>query len=179
MTGEMTKGVTIRIAVPGDRDDILDIVRVAFSSADRDAHEELDIVLTTWALEATAHELELVAVAEGTIVGHVLAARGDLDGREVVGVAPLAVTPSSQGRGVGSALMNELLRRADEVPLPLLVLLGRPAYYGRFGFEPSGPLGISYQAVGAGNPHFQVRRFAGYDPSYRGSFTYCWETDPT
>ena len=171
----MTKGVTIRTAVPGDRDDILDIVRGAFSSQDRDAREELDIVLTTWALDAIAHELELVAVEAGTIVGHVMAARGDLDGREVVGVAPLAVTPSRQGLGIGSALMHELLQRADELRLPLLVLLGHPAYYGRFGFEPSGPLGISYQAVGAGNPHFQVRRSTSYDPSYRGSFTYCWE----
>jgi predicted N-acetyltransferase YhbS len=172
----MTDGVTIRTAVLGDREGILAMVRDAFASQDRDGQEELDIVLSTWAREATAHELELVAVEHGTIVGHVLDARGDLDGREVVGVAPLAVTPSHQGLGIGSALMTELLRRADEAKLPLLVLLGRPAYYRRFGFEPSGPLGISYQAVGEGDPHFQVRRLAGYDPSYRGTFTYCWET---
>ena len=44
---------------------------------------------------------------------------------------------------------------------PLLVLLGDPAYYGRFGFEPAGPLGLSYLPVGADNPHFQARRLAG------------------
>jgi putative acetyltransferase len=58
------------------------------------------------------------------------------------------------------------------------VVLGDPAYYGRFGFEPAGPLGIEYPPVGAASPAFQVRRFAPYDASYRGAFTYCWESSP-
>ncbi len=168
----------VRTALLGDRAGILEVVRDAFSSEDRDGREELDIVESTWELKATPHELELVAIAGGTIVGHVLAGRGDLGGREVVGVAPLAVLPSRQGTGIGSALMAELLRRAEVAQFPLLVVLGDPGYYGRFGFEPSGPLGISYGPAGAGNPHFQVRRLAGYDPSYRGTFTYCWEMPP-
>lgn len=173
MTGE----VTIRTATAGDHEGILACVSGAFSSADGDASEELDIVESTWRLQATPAELELVAVEDGTVVGHVLAGRGDLGGRVVVGIAPLAVVPPRQGAGVGTALMTELLRRAEESGLPLVVLLGRPGYYGRFGFEPSAPLGICYRVVGEGNPHFQVRRFAGYDPSYRGDFTYCWEAD--
>jgi putative acetyltransferase len=168
----------VRTAVSGDRAGILEVVRDAFSSEDRDGREELDIVESTWELQAAPPELELVAVADGTIVGHVLAARGDLGGREVVGVAPLAVLPSRQGTGIGTALIVELLRRAEAARLPLLVVLGDPGYYGRFGFEPSGPLEISYGPAGAGNPHFQVRRLAGYDPSYRGEFTYCWEMTP-
>jgi putative acetyltransferase len=55
----------------------------------------------------------------------------------------------------------------------LIVLLGFPDYYGRFGFEPSAPLGISYRLER--NPHFLVRRLARYEPSYRGDFVYCWE----
>ena len=165
----------IRPAVPADRDAILALVREAFSSEGRDGSEEIDIVVSTWNLEATPHELELVAEEEGAIMGHVLAAYGDLGGRAVAAVAPLAVTLSRQGVGVGGALMTELLRRAEVAELPLVVLLGDPAYYGRFGFEPSGPLNISYRPVGESSPHFQVRRFTRYDPSYRGNFTYCWE----
>jgi putative acetyltransferase len=74
--------------------------------------------------------------------------------------------------------MTELLRRVETAGRPLVVLLGNPAYYGRFGFEPSGPLGITYRPVGEDNPAFQVRRFAGYDATYRGDFTYCWESKP-
>ena len=118
---------------------------------------------------------ELVALDDGVVVGHVLAARGRLGRREVVAVAPLAVLPPHQGGGVGRALMTELLRRAEAASLPLVVLLGDAAYYGRFGFEPSGPLGITYRREV--NPHFLVRRLSAYDPSYQGDFVYCWEPD--
>ena len=57
-------------------------------------------------------------------------------------MAPLAVIPHRQSEGIGSGLMNELLRQAEGIGEPLLVLLGLPAYYGRFGFEAAGPLGI-------------------------------------
>jgi putative acetyltransferase len=167
--------VSIRTAKSHDRDAILELVREAFSSDTRDASEELDIVVSTWILDVTPDGLELVALDDGFVVGHVLAAAGDLGGREVLGVAPLAVIPSHQRLGIGTALMTKLLQRIETRSAPLIVLLGLPAFYMRFGFEPSGPLGISYPAVGQGNPHFQVRRFASYDPSYRGTFTYCWE----
>ena len=171
----MPTDVTVRSASAEDRDVILELVRDAFSDDTRDGQMEVDIAVATWSLGAVPHGLDLVAVAGGTIVGHVLSGWGDLGGREVVGIAPLAVAPDRQGTGVGTALINALLGRAELVGLPLVVLLGRPAYYGRFGFEPSEPLGISYLPVGAGNPDFQVRRFPGYDPSFRGPYTYCWE----
>jgi putative acetyltransferase len=167
--------IGVRVAAPGDRDAIIEVVRDAFSRDGRSGQEEVDIVVRTWTLEAALQGLELVAVAEDSVVGYVLGARGDLGGREVVAVAPLAVSTSYQRRGAGSALMTELVARADAARYPLIVLLGNPAYYRRFGFEPSGPLGISYPQVGDGDPHFQVRRLTGYDSSYRGKVTYCWE----
>jgi putative acetyltransferase len=165
----------LRTAEPADHDAILAVVRDAFSHDGRDGQEEVDIVDATWKLGAGAPDLELVAVDDGAVIGHVMAAPGDLGGRKAVAVAPLAVVPSHQGEGVGSALMTELLRRAQAAGLPLVVLLGDPRYYGRFGFEPSGPLDITYPPVGPQSPYFQVRRLPGYDASYRGTFTYCWE----
>jgi putative acetyltransferase len=166
----------IRPAVPDDRAAILAVVRDAFSNDGRDGSEEISIVQDTWSVDAVPDGFELVAVEDGEVLGHVLPARGDLGGRDVVGIAPLAVTSERQGQGLGTALMTELLHKAQDARLPLVVLLGHPAYYARFGFEPSGPLGISYRPVGAGNPNFQVCRLAAYDPSFRGQFTYCWET---
>jgi putative acetyltransferase len=161
--------------MPGDRDAILKVVKDAFSRSGRDGQKEVNVVIDTWRLQAALAGLELVAVEEGVVVGHVLGARGDLGGREVPAIAPLAVSPSHQRRGVGTDLMRELLDHADSSGYPLVVLLGDPAYYGRFGFEPSGPLGISYPPIGEGDPHFQVRRLAAYDPSFNGRFTFCWE----
>jgi putative acetyltransferase len=119
--------------------------------------------------------LELVAVDGDDVVGHVLAGRGALAGREVIGIAPLAVAPSRQRRGVGSALMRALLAEMEEAGWPYVVLLGDPGYYGRFGFEPAGRYGIQYAAVGPDNPHFMIYRCSDAEPSARGNYTYCWE----
>jgi putative acetyltransferase len=174
----MPGGVEIRTSVPEDRRAILELVLRAFTSVEHDGSEEVDIVVSTWDSNASALDLELVAAKEEAVVGHVLAAWGHLGGREVVGVAPLAVAPSHQGRGIGTALMTELIRRAEAAALPLIVILGDPGFYQRFGFEHSWPLGVCYRVVGEGNVHFQVRRFGSYDKSYRGDFTYCWESTP-
>jgi putative acetyltransferase len=69
-----------------------------------------------------------------------------------------------------------LIARADSNRWPLLLLLGDPAYYERFGFEPAANVGITYAVLGGDDPHFQVRKLARYDSSLRGTFTYCWET---
>ena len=87
----------------------------------------------------------------------------------------MAVVPDRQGEGIGSGLMNELLRIAEEIGEPLVVLLGLPAYYGRFGFETAGPLGVNCLSFGFGGPHFLIRKLATYSPHYRGEFRYCWE----
>jgi putative acetyltransferase len=171
----MPDDLLVRTSLTADRHAIVGVVHAAFSSPEHNGREEVDIVISTWEANAATVDLELVAVAEESIVGHVLGAWGDLAGRAVVAVAPLAVSPSHQGIGIGSALMHELVRRAEIAAIPLIAVLGDPDFYQRFGFEPAGPLGIDYPVVGVGNPHFQVRRFENYDASYRGSYTYCWE----
>jgi putative acetyltransferase len=47
-----------------------------------------------------------------------------------------------QRGGAGSALIREALHRAAATDFPLVVLLGHPAYYPRFGFEPAAELGL-------------------------------------
>jgi putative acetyltransferase len=167
----------IRPARPGEEEPILAVVTAAFTDPTRDGSEERDIVRGTWAACPSAARVELVAEADADIVGHVLAAPGRLDGApvDVVGVAPVCVGPDHQGGGIGRALMEALIAAAAERGWPTLVLLGDPAFYGRFGFERAGPLGISYAPAGTGSPHFLARRLARYDPALRGSFTYCWE----
>lgn len=159
----------VRTATTLDYDLILDVVRQAFRGGD----DEVRIVNDVRRLGAAITDLELVATVDNTVIGHVLTSRAHLHGRSVAAVAPLAVHPDWQGRGVGSALMTELIGRADRQGWPVLALLGNPAYYGRFGFEPAKPLGIVYPPVDG--PAFQVRCLTTYDPTWRGTFTYAWE----
>ncbi len=171
----MAASLIVRSTTPADRDVVLDLVRTAFSDDTRTGDEEVDIIVATWALGTAARPIDLVAVDDQTIAGHVLGARGALGNDELLAVAPLAVAPNHQGRGVGTALMHELLTRADGADWPMAVLLGRPEYYSRFGFEPAGQFGITYAPVGAGNPHFQARPLRGFRHVSPGMFTYCWE----
>jgi putative acetyltransferase len=112
------------------------------------------------------------------VCGHVLGSWGDLGERQVIGIAPLAVSPAHQGKGIGSSLMRQIIQRADDVELPLVVLLGNPEYYERFGFEPAATLDIWYRPAGRDSPHFQVRRLGAYVPGFHGEYRYAWEMRP-
>ena len=171
----MSPSLVVRSTAPADQPWVLELVRAAFSDDIRTGEEEVDIVVNTWALGDSVLPIDLVALDGDTIAGHVLGARGTVGDNEVIAVAPLAVAPSHQGHRIGTTLMRTILERADEANWPLAVLLGRPEYYIRFGFEPASQLGIAYAPVGEGNPNFQARRLRAFTHPSPGLFTYCWE----
>ena len=173
--GGVVLDLEVRSATREDRGAIRHLVEGAFAVDGRDGREELDIVDTIWKLDAACEHLELVGAVEGIVSGYVLGSWGDLEDRPVAGIAPVAVTPALQGQGVGTALMKELVERADRSRLPLLVLLGSPDYYCKFGFESSVPLGIHYEPAGAKSPYFMVRRLGTYTAMFRGAYRYAWE----
>lgn len=116
---------------PGDAPVIRALVRAAFTGG---GHEP-DIVDRLRA--AGVLTLSLVAVDQGEIVGHVAFSPMRIDGRERgwLGLGPLAVRPDRQRTGIGSALVREGLGRIEALGAAGCVLLGSPAYYGRFGFS--------------------------------------------
>jgi putative acetyltransferase len=83
-------------------------------------------------------ELSLVAEVEGKIVGHVLFSPYTvrLLGQDVraVNLAPIAVHPTYQGKGIGGQLIREGHALARAKGYPLSFLLGHPTYYPRFGY---------------------------------------------
>ncbi len=86
-------------------------------------------------------DMSLVGVAAGSeIVAHVLHSTVDLevDGVAVpaAALAPVAVLPAFQRRGVGTQLVREGLHRVRLLGYRAVVVVGDPAYYGRFGFSP-------------------------------------------
>ena len=54
----------------------------------------------------------------------------------VLVLGPLAVDPAFEGRGIGAALMNGTLDAARRGGHALVLLVGDPPYYARFGFAP-------------------------------------------
>ena len=77
--------------------------------------------------------LSFVAEAGGSIIGHVALSPLQAEG-SALALAPVAVHPAAQKRGIGDALIRAAL---DAVPGHTIVVLGDPAYYSRFGFKPA------------------------------------------
>lgn len=83
--------------------------------------------------------LSLVAEAEGRIVGHVLFSRMWIAGAtgrlDAVALAPIAVVPERQRQGIGGQLIHRGLEMLRERGERIVVVLGHPDYYPRFGFS--------------------------------------------
>jgi putative acetyltransferase len=118
-------------------------------------------------------ELCLVAISgDGDLLGHIFFSEARLDaGPAVLALAPMAVLPDRQGQGVGSALVRESLRRAAETDYPLVVVLGHPEYYPRFGFEPGAEHGVRCP-YDAPPEAWMVKRLPAYRPEARGLVIY-------
>jgi predicted N-acetyltransferase YhbS len=69
------------------------------------------------------------------------------------------------------ALMDALLTAADVAHVPLIVLLGSPQYYSRFGFRPAEQLGVTPPEAGWGDA-FQARPLTAYTSLVAGPFQY-------
>jgi putative acetyltransferase len=102
------------------------------------------------ALRASAWpRLSLVAERDGLVIGHVFVSPVEVEPARSVpagGLAPLAVDPAEQSRGVGAALVRAALARAPELGWRAVFLLGDPRYYSRFGFSLAGPRGLHYRS---------------------------------
>jgi putative acetyltransferase len=93
------------------------------------------------AADATAH---VAWGRPGLVVGHVLLSRVAIAGLDepILALAPMAVRPEFQRQGVGSALVRSALDTAEALEEPLVVVLGHPWFYPRFGFKRASRYGI-------------------------------------
>jgi putative acetyltransferase len=85
--------------------------------------------------------LSLVAVDENRVVGHVLFSPAELEGGgkriKGMGLAPMAVLPEYQRKGIGSKLVEKGIEHLVQNGCPFIVVLGYARFYPRFGFEPA------------------------------------------
>lgn len=89
--------------------------------------------------------ISLVADVTGSVVGHILFSPVTLTGHPhlpLMGLAPMAVVPLEQRRGIGSALVRTGLIECARLGCAAVVVLGHPEYYPRFGFLPASRFGL-------------------------------------
>ena len=165
-------GVVIRAEQPGDVAAITAVHRAAFPDEDVARLVELLRASSDWVAE-----LSLVAEMERRIVGHVAVSMAILRDHDsdtpIANLSPLGVLPDAQRRGIGSALVDEVVARAEQRGEPLLIVEGDPAFYGRLGFEYSVPRGIHITLPSWARPECaQMRLLRAIEPSLRGQVVY-------
>jgi putative acetyltransferase len=114
-----------------------------------------------------------VAELDGHVVGHCLCSRAWLDGSHpIIVLGPIGVHPDVQGRGIGGALVRASIAAAEAAGERLVVLLGHPTYYPRFGFRSARGLGILPPVEGWSDAAWMALPLRGWDatgPVARGT----------
>jgi putative acetyltransferase len=161
----------IRRETATDETAVAAVTEAAFRTPENDPPVEVGLLAALRTDAGWLPRLSLVAVIDEVVIGHVVCSRGSLGGLPALGLGPLSVLPLHQRKGVGSALMHAVLAAADALDESVVVLLGDPAYYSRFGFRLADELGITPDDP-AWVPYFQARTLTTYHPPLRGAFTY-------
>jgi len=169
--------VSVRPETPADAAAIAEVNTFAFGQ-----HDEARLVEALRSSAAFIPELSLVALEGGEIAGHILLTRLCLRGddgadREALALAPLAVLPAWQRRGIGSALVAAAHAAAARLGHAAVVVLGHQEYYPRFGFRPASAFGIRCPFEGVADAAFlalelrpgALRGFSG-TPRYPDAF---------
>ncbi|MFC6065704.1 GNAT family N-acetyltransferase [Streptomyces ochraceiscleroticus] len=129
-----------RPEAPGDAVAVREVNLAAFPTA-----EEADLVDALRADPgAWLDGLSWVAeTPDGTVAAYALLTRCHIGGQPALALAPCAVLPAHQRRGAGSAAVHAALDAARARGEHLVVVLGHPGYYPRFGFRPASHWAIS------------------------------------
>jgi len=164
----------VRSEQSSDYKQIDDLLVAAFKG-----NEEVNIVTGIRKGSDYIKELSLVAEEggeeQGKILGfnmlsYVTLKNDDVEYR-VLSLGPIAVLPEFQSKGIGAVLIKESIRIADDRGDPLIVLLGHPEYYPRFGFERASKMGIFPPAPWP-DDHYMVHPLKEYKPAHHGKISY-------
>lgn len=129
----------VRTEKPEDARAVREVIEAAFGRPD-----EADLVDRLRSSGDGIDLLWMVAELDNEVVGHIAYSRVTVEpsGEAGIGLAPVSVLPSHQGRGIGAQLIERSLMVARELGEPFVILLGHGDYYPRFGFTRAGDHGI-------------------------------------
>ena len=132
----------IREETAADYDAVYELVGEAFAHAEHSDGTEQDLVARLRRSSAFIPQLSLVAQEGRTIVGHILFTQARIGSNKVLALAPLAVLPAYQRRGIWKALIRRGHDVARNLGFGYSVVLGDPRYYALSGYVKAQDYGI-------------------------------------
>ncbi|MGZ9584488.1 GNAT family N-acetyltransferase [Paenibacillus marinisediminis] len=104
--------------------------------------------------------LSIIAEDDGEIVGHLMLSEAEVtegdQHHKVIALAPIAVMPDRQREGIGKLLIEVGLKRCKELGYSLVLLIGHPTYYPKFGFVPARAHGLELRQFQVPDEVFMV-----------------------
>jgi putative acetyltransferase len=132
--------VIIRIEKANDHSEVREVNLKAFPS-------DVEAILVE-KLRNYEGAISMVAIVEGRVVGHILFSpltiENDKESFPALILAPIAVLPEYQNQGIGSKLVEKGIIECRNQGHSLIILVGHPGYYPRFGFKPAEQNGIQH-----------------------------------
>lgn len=138
----MNTEITIRRETSSDYPAIFEVVKEAFAHAEYADQDEHFLVERLRKSDAYIPELSLVAEMDGNVVGHIMFTKIKVGEHDAITLAPLAVLPGLQGKGIGGKLIEAAHKEAKRLGHEFSVLLGHAGYYPRFGYRRASEYGI-------------------------------------
>ena len=138
----------IRTEQGQDHQQVFALIKKAFEQEEYTDHKEQYLVERLRKSDAFIKELSLVALLQQRIVGYVLLTEITLKSSaanqpKLLALAPLAVDPAYQRKGIGGELIKAAHHKAKELGYAAIVILGHPQYYPKFGYQKSILYGIT------------------------------------
>ncbi|QTD91142.1 GNAT family N-acetyltransferase [Burkholderia anthina] len=163
--------VTLRDERASDVDAIGRVIVAAF--ADEPQHGQFERRIVDALRAGGALSVSLVAERDERVIGHVAFSPVSIDGapaasQQWYGLAPLAVRPDCWRQSIGAGLVRTGLDALRRLGARGCVVLGDPAYYARFGFEPFDGLVFAHALPG----HFLALSFEATAPRPSGDVRY-------
>ncbi len=169
--------ITIRLEEENDYKRVEEITRAAFSYPDRIVRGQIGCPYEHWMVHELRYrdgipKLSLVATVDNNIVGHIICSNAEVKTDNtiipVLNFGPISVLPEYQRKGVGKALITDMISRAKKLGFGAILFFGRPEYYPQFGFKEASAFGVT-DSEGYNYPAFMgMELIPGYLSAAKG-----------
>ena len=157
----------VRSEEPDDAHSIHDVHMMAFG-------REAESTLVEELRDQGHNRVSLLAVIGPVTIGHILLSQisieSDSGSVPALALAPMAVLPECQSNGVGTRLMEAALDQCRADGHKIVVVLGHPDYYPRFGF--SAKLAEQFDGPFSGEEFMALELTPGALDGVRGKVVY-------